>query len=144
EAARDLGTLACAAQLAGLGRRLLEATVQYAVVRRQFGRPIGAFQAVKHRLADVLVDLEHVRPLVHGAALAYGSADFPRDVSAAKAAASDAAYTAARTALQVHGAIGYTDEYDLGLWIRRARALHTAWGSPAAHRARVVAALTGV
>ncbi|GGK93332.1 putative acyl-CoA dehydrogenase FadE [Planomonospora parontospora subsp. parontospora] len=143
EAACDLGTLACTAQLVGLGRRLLEATVEYALARHQFGQPIGAFQAVKHRLADTLVGLEYARPLVYGAALAYGSPDFPRDVSAAKAAASEAAYAAARTALQVHGAIGYTDEYDLGLWIRRARALHTAWGSPALHRARVVAALTG-
>ncbi|GGL14996.1 acyl-CoA dehydrogenase family protein [Planomonospora parontospora] len=143
EAACDLGTLACAAQLVGLGRRLLEATVEYAGARHQFGQPIGAFQAVKHRLADTLVGLEYARPLVYGAALAYGSPDFPRDVSAAKAAASEAAYAAARTALQVHGAVGYTDEYDLGLWIRRARALHTAWGSPADHRARVVTALTG-
>ncbi|MFC4059195.1 acyl-CoA dehydrogenase family protein [Planomonospora corallina] len=142
-AACDLGALACAAQLAGLGRRLLEVTVEYATARHQFGRPIGAFQAVKHHLADVLVGLEYARPLVHGAALAYGSPDFPRDVSAAKAAASEAAYAAARTALQVHGAIGYTDEYDLSLWIRRVRALRTAWGSPADHRARVMACLTG-
>ncbi|GAA3159275.1 acyl-CoA dehydrogenase family protein [Planomonospora alba] len=143
EAAYDLGALACAAQLSGLGRRLLEVTVEYAAARHQFGRPIGAFQAVKHRLADVLVGLEYARPLVHGAALAYGSPDFPRDVSAAKAAVSEAAYAAARAALQVHGAIGYTDEYDPSLWIRRVRALHTAWGSPAGHRARVMAALAG-
>nr|BFE78665.1 hypothetical protein GCM10020093_012660 [Planobispora longispora] len=129
-AAFDLGALACAAQLAGVGRRLLEVTVEYAGTRRQFGRPIGGFQAVKHQLADVLVALEYARPLVHGAALAYGSPDFSRDVSAAKAAASDAAYAAARTALQVHGAIGYTDEYDPSLWIRKARALRSAWGSP--------------
>ncbi|MBG0817947.1 acyl-CoA dehydrogenase [Planomonospora sp. ID82291] len=140
-AAGDVGALACAAQLVGLGRRLLEATVAYAAARHQFGRPIGSFQAVKHRLADVLVALEYARPLVHGAALAYGSPDLPRDVSAAKAAASEAAYAAARTALQVHGAIAYTDEYDLGLWIRRARALRTAWGSPADHRARVMSCL---
>ncbi|GAA3446602.1 acyl-CoA dehydrogenase family protein [Planomonospora venezuelensis] len=142
-AAFGLGALACAAQLVGLGRRLLEATVEYAGARRQFGQPIGAFQAVKHQLADVLVDLEYARPLVHGAALAYGSPDFARDVSAAKAAASEAAYAAARTALQVHGAIGYTDEYDLSLWIRKARALRSAWGSPAEHRARLIASLTG-
>ncbi|GGT05281.1 putative acyl-CoA dehydrogenase FadE [Planobispora rosea] len=142
-AAFDLGALACAAQLTGVGRRLLEVTVEYAMTRRQFGRPIGSFQAVKHRLADVLVALEHTRPLVHGAALAYGSPDFPRDVSAAKAAASDAAHAAAGSALQVHGAIGYTDEYDLSLWIRKARALRSAWGSPAAHRSRVLSCLTG-
>ncbi|GII05026.1 acyl-CoA dehydrogenase family protein [Planobispora takensis] len=141
-AACDMGALACAAQSVGVGRRLLEVTVEYAAARRQFGRPIGEFQAVKHHLAGVLVDLEYARPLVHGAALSYGSPDFPREVSAAKAAASEAAYAAARIALQVHGAIGYTDEYDASLWIRKARALYSAWGSPAGHRARVIASLT--
>ncbi|MEV0972598.1 acyl-CoA dehydrogenase family protein [Microtetraspora glauca] len=142
EAAYDMGALACAAQLVGVGRALLDVSVEYATARRQFGRPIGEFQAVKHHLADALVGLEYARPLVHGAALAYGSPDFARDVSAAKVAASEAAYAAAKIALQVHGAIGYTDEYDPSLWIRKARALHAAWGSPAAHRARVVSALT--
>lgn len=142
--AYDMGVLACAAQLVGTGRRLLEVSVDYARTRRQFGRPIGEFQAVKHHLADALVGLEYARPLVHGAALAYGTPDFARDVSAAKAAASEAAYAAAKIALQVHGAIAYTDEYDPSLLIRRARALHTAWGSPPAHRARVIAALAGV
>ena len=141
--AYDMGVLACAAQLAGVGRRLLEVTVDYAKTRRQFGRPIGEFQAIKHHLANVLVGLEYTRPLVHGAALAYGSPDSPREVSAAKAAASDAAYLAARIALQVHGAIGYTDEYDPSLLIRKARALYSAWGSPASHRARVVSSLAG-
>ncbi|MEU8247314.1 acyl-CoA dehydrogenase [Nonomuraea sp. NPDC048916] len=141
--ARDLGTLACAAQLTGIGRRLLEVSVDHARTRRQFGRPIGEFQAVKHHLANALVELEYARPLVHGAALAYGSPDFPREVSAAKVMASEAAYGAARIALQVHGAIGYTDEYDPSLLIRKARALRAAWGSPADHRARVMSALTG-
>ncbi|WP_182908495.1 acyl-CoA dehydrogenase family protein [Microbispora sp. H13382] len=141
--AYDMGVLACAAQLVGTGRRLLEVSVDYARTRRQFGRPIGEFQAVKHHLADALVGLEYARPLVHGAALAYGTPDFARDVSAAKAAAAEAAYAAAKIALQVHGAIGYTDEYDPSLLIRRARALYTAWGSPSDHRARVVASLAG-
>jgi alkylation response protein AidB-like acyl-CoA dehydrogenase len=142
--AYDMGGLMCAAQLAGIGDRLLEVTVDYAKTRRQFGRPIGEFQAVKHHLANAYVTLEYARPLVYGAALAYGSPDFPREVSAAKAATSDATYLASRIALQVHGAIGYTDEYDLSLLIRKARALRTAWGSPAAHRARVIASLTDV
>lgn len=139
----DLGVLLSAAQLVGLGRRLLETTVAYATTRKQFGRAIGEFQAVKHHLANALVGLEYARPLVHGAALAVGSPAFARDVSAAKAAASDAAYEAAKIALQVHGAIGYTDEYDPSLWIRKVRALHSAWGSPAAHRARVLEAIRG-
>ena len=140
-AAYDMGALLCAAQLSGLGDRLLEITVEYAKTRQQFGRPIGEFQAVKHHLADAYVTLEHARPLLHGAALSYGTPDFRRDVSAAKAAASDAAYFASRIALQVHGAIGYTDEYDPSLLIRKARALRGAWGSPSAHRARVLDSL---
>ncbi|GAA4627320.1 acyl-CoA dehydrogenase [Actinoallomurus vinaceus] len=137
-AAYDLGVLACSAQLLGLGRALLDTTVEYARTRRQFGRPIGEFQAVKHHLADALTGLEFARPLAYGAALSFGSPDFPRDVSAAKVAASDAAYAAARIALQVHGAIGYTDEYDPSLWIRKVRALRSAWGTPAEHRGRVL------
>jgi alkylation response protein AidB-like acyl-CoA dehydrogenase len=141
-AAYDIGALLCAAQLSGLGDRLLEITVSYAKTRQQFGKPIGEFQAVKHHLADAYVALEHARPLLFGAALAYGSPDFARDVSAAKAATSDAAYFASRIALQVHGAIGYTDEYDPSLLIRKVRALRGAWGSPSAHKARVMDSLT--
>jgi alkylation response protein AidB-like acyl-CoA dehydrogenase len=140
--ARDLGTLVCAAQLTGLGRRLLEVSVEYARTRRQFGRPIGEFQAVRHQLANALVELEYARPLVYGAALAHGTPDFAREVSAAKVMASEAAYRTARIALQVHGAIGYTDEYDLSLLIRKARALRAAWGSPTEHRARLMSALS--
>ena len=141
-AAYDLGVLLCAAQLSGLGDRLLSVTVDYAKTRHQFGKPIGEFQAVKHHLADAYVALEHARPLLYGAALAYSSPTFARDVSAAKAAVSEAAYFASRIALQVHGAIGYTDEYDPTLLIRKVRALRTAWGSPAVHKARVLTALT--
>jgi alkylation response protein AidB-like acyl-CoA dehydrogenase len=142
-AAYDIGVLLSAAQLSGLGDRLLEITVEYAKTRQQFGRPIGEFQAVKHHLADAYVALAHARPLLYGAALAYGTSDFRREVSAAKAATSEAAYLASRIALQVHGAIGYTDEYDPSLLIRKVRALRGAWGSLSAHRARVLAALTG-
>lgn len=143
--ALDQATLACAAQLVGAGERLLRDTVDYAKARRQFGRAIGEYQALKHDLADVKVGLDFARPLVHGAALAVGAGavDAGRDVSAAKVAASDAAYRAARTALQVHGAIGYTEEYDLGLWITKVRALVGAWGTPSVHRGRVLDALTG-
>jgi Acyl-CoA dehydrogenase, C-terminal domain len=141
DAAFDVGVLACAAQLVGLGRALLEVSVSYAKARHQFGRPIGEFQAVKHHLADALTELEFAQPLVYGAALSYGTEDFTRDVSAAKVAASEAVYMTAKIALQVHGAIGYTDEYDPSLLIRKARALYSAWGTPAQHRARVIAAL---
>ena len=141
----EFGMLACAAQLLGAGRALLEASVRYAGVRVQFGRPVGAFQAVKHRLADVAIGLEFARPLLEAAAAALGAEPLGagagtavRDVSAAKVACADAAYRAARAALQVHGAIGYTAEYELSRWLVQVRALVPAWGSPAEHRARVL------
>ncbi|MGO8725933.1 MAG: acyl-CoA dehydrogenase family protein [Streptosporangiaceae bacterium] len=142
--ALDLGALACSAQLLGAGRALLEASVRHASVRAQFGRPVGAFQAVKHKLADVAIGLEFARPLLDAAAvgLADDAATAGRDISAAKVACADAAYRAARAALQVHGAIGYTAEHDLSLWLAKVRALVPAWGSQAEHRARVVAGLS--
>jgi hypothetical protein len=141
----QFGTLASAAQLLGAGRALLETSVRHASQRAQFGRPIGSFQAVKHQLADVAIGLEFARPLLDAAAVAagHGWATAGRDVSAAKVACADAAYRAARTALQVHGAIGYTEEHDLSLWLAKVRALVPAWGSQAAHRAAVLAAVTG-
>jgi len=139
-----LGALASAAQLLGAGRALLEASVRHARIRVQFGQPIGAFQAVQHRLADVAIALEFARPLLDAAAcaLADGQPAAARDVSAAKVACADAAHRAARAALQVHGAIGYTWEHDLGLWLTKVRALIPAWGTQAQHRAEVIAALT--
>lgn len=140
----DLAALACAASLVGAGERMLREAVTYVGQRKQFGRAIGEYQAVKHALADVKVALDFARPLVHGAAhgLEDGSAEASCDVSAAKVAATDAAHLASRTALQMHGAIGYTLEYDLSIWILRARALSGAWGTAAHHRARVLDHLT--
>ena len=139
----EFGTLACAAQLLGLGRALLELAAGHARQRVQFGQPVGSFQAVKHQLADVAIDLEFARPLVFAAAIALGSKEpqSARDVSAAKVACAQAAIRAARTALQVHGAIGYTAEHDVGIYLTKVRALGPAWGSQAEHRARVLAAL---
>jgi alkylation response protein AidB-like acyl-CoA dehydrogenase len=141
--AYEFGVLAVAAQLVGAGQALLDAAVDYARHRTQFGRLIGSYQAIKHKLADVHIAVELARPLVYGAALSLGShsRDTARDVSAAKAAASDAALLAARSALQTHGAIGFTAEYDLSLWLLRVQALRPAWGDPAAHRRRVLEAL---
>lgn len=138
----DVARLVTAAQSLGLGRALLAATVSYAGQRTQFHRPIGSFQAVKHRLADTLIGLEFAQPLVYAAALAVAAGDpsAGREVAAAKVAAGEAAHAAARTALQVHGAVGYTAELDLSLWIRKARPLRDAWGTPAECRARVLAA----
>jgi len=141
--ASDVGALATAAQLIGTAEALLAATVDYAKQRTQFSRVIGSYQAIKHKLADVHIAVELSRPLVYGAALslADNSADIARDVSAAKVAAAEAALLAARSALQTHGAIGFTAEHDLSLWLLRVQALRSAWGDPAAHRRRVLEAL---
>ncbi|HET6860603.1 MAG TPA: acyl-CoA dehydrogenase family protein, partial [Streptomyces sp.] len=119
---------------------LLARTVAYTKQRTQFGAPIGSFQAVKHRLADALIGLEFARPLLHGAALALtaGSPRAGAHIAAAKAAAGEAAYTAARAALQLHGAVGYTQELDLSLWLLKARPLRDAWGTPSECRRRVL------
>lgn len=139
----DIAALATAAQLLGLGRQMLAIASDYAQARKQFGRAIGSFQAVKHHLADVAVGLEMAAPLIHGAAVgvdggAPDGTDVSRDISAAKVAAADAAYLAARHALQVLGAIGYTREHDLSIYLTRTRALIGAWGTPADHRQRIL------
>jgi len=141
----DHAVLACSAQLLGSGERLLADTVDYVQQRKQYGRTIGSYQAVKHQLADVRIALDFARPLVHGAAVALQSGDptASRSVSAAKVAAGDTAHRASRVALQLHGAIGYTAESDLGLWVNRVRALVGAWGSTTFHRGRVADALAG-
>ncbi len=133
----NFGALATAAQLVGAAEALLSATVDYAKQRTQFGRVIGSYQAIKHKLADVHIAIELARPLVYGAALSLR----PRDVSAAKVATSDAALLAARSSLQTHGAIGFTQEHDLSLLLLRVQALRSAWGTPEAHRQRVLEAL---
>jgi hypothetical protein len=118
---------------------MLDMTVAYVKEREQFGQAIGAFQAVKHHLADALKELAFARPAVHRAAhsLATDAATRARDVSMAKAMASDAARFAGRQALQCHGAIGYTVEADLHLYLKRSWALAEAWGGAAWHRYRV-------
>lgn len=141
----DRGALGVAAQLVGLADHMLTTTVEYAKERRQFGVPIGTFQAVKHHLANVALGLEFARPLVYRAAwsLAHGDDGRSVQVSMAKARASEAALLAGRVALQVHGAIGYTTEYDLHLWMKRAWALAASWGDAACHDDRVGRAILG-
>ncbi len=142
-AAFDRGALAAAAQAIGVADRLIEIACGYARQRKQFGVPIGSFQAVKHALASCSVRLEYARPVVHRAAHSLARAARTRavDVSHAKLAATEAASLAARTALQVHGAIGYTWEQDLHLWMRRAFTLDLEWGGGPLHRARVADAV---
>lgn len=140
------GAIGTAAQLMGLGQAMLTMSVDYAKQRKQYGKLIGEYQGLKHQLADVAIALEMARPLLWAGALAI--AENPgdpeaavRDVSAARVAVADAAYLSARTALQVHGAIGYTLEHDLGLWLTKTRALQTAWGTQSYHRGRVLDSL---
>jgi alkylation response protein AidB-like acyl-CoA dehydrogenase len=141
----DLGALMCAAQLVGLAEAMLDQAVEYAKIRTQFGQPIGAFQAIKHKLADVAVALEFARPVLWRAAASLGErqASAACHVSHAKVAATDAAYLAAETAIQVHGAMGYTYEVDLHFWMKRAWALGGAWGSRAHHLKRIDEAVIG-
>jgi alkylation response protein AidB-like acyl-CoA dehydrogenase len=135
------GATGSAAMLVGIAERLIAMAAQYALERNQFGRPIGSFQAVKHHLADASVRVEFARPAVYRAAwsLTVGVPEAGVHASMAKSLASDAATLAARAALQVHGAIGYTWEHDLHLWMKRAWALAAAWGDAADHRGRVLA-----
>jgi alkylation response protein AidB-like acyl-CoA dehydrogenase len=141
----DLGALMSAAQLIGLSEAMLDQAVAYSKVREQFGQPIGGFQAVKHKLADVAVALEFVRPVVWRAAQALDDIleSASLHVSHAKVAAADAGYLAAESAIQVHGAMGYTYEVDLHFWMKRAWALAGAWGSRGFHVRRIDRAILG-
>lgn len=141
----DRGAVAAAAQAVGIGRRLVEMTVTYVSERHQFGKPVGTYQAVKHHLANAAMAVEFAAPMVTWASwcVANDAPDRSREVSAAKALASDAVELAARHALQCHGAIGYTQEHDVQLWLKRGWALAASWGDAGWHRERV-ARLLGV
>jgi alkylation response protein AidB-like acyl-CoA dehydrogenase len=137
----DRAAAGSAALLIGLADRMIAMAASYAKERHQFGKPIGSFQAVKHLLANARVALEFARPATYRAAwsLATAQATLSHDASMAKAMASDAADLAARVALQVHGAIGYTWECDLHFFLKRTWALSRAWGDAATHRRLVLA-----
>ena len=143
----ESAAVAAAAELLGLADRMITIAAGYAKERHQFGKPIGSFQAVKHLLAGAQVKLEFARPAVYSAAWSIGdegltgSPSRSRGASLAKAYASDAATEAARVSLQVHGAIGYTWECDLHLYLKRAWALAESWGSAADHRRRILSSL---
>ena len=137
--ALERGALFAAAQLVGIAQRAVDLAVAYAKDRNQFGKPIGSYQAVKHMLAEAQVKIEFARPVVCAAATAVAHADIygRARVSHAKLAAADAANEACRTAIQVHGAMGYSWEVDVHLYLKRALALTGWWGDEAFHRARV-------
>lgn len=137
--ALDRGALFAAAQCLGIAQRCVDLAVDYAKERTQFGKPIGSYQAVKHLLANVQVKIEFARPVLHSAAARFAARDAMSRaaISHAKLAAAEAADLGARTAVQVHGAMGYSWEVDVHFFLKRALALTYAWGDPDFHRARV-------
>jgi alkylation response protein AidB-like acyl-CoA dehydrogenase len=131
--------VALAAESTGLAQRALEMSVEYAKDRQQFGRPIGAYQAVSHRCAQMLLETENARSAVYGAAWA-ADADpegLPLAASIAKAYASDAGWRVPDQAIQVHGGIGFTWEHDLHFFLKRGRANAAVFGDAKWHRERV-------
>jgi alkylation response protein AidB-like acyl-CoA dehydrogenase len=136
---RDLIALALAAELVGISQRAMEMAVEYAKDRKQFDRPIGAYQAVSHACADMLKEVEGARSLVYYAGWAAGAApdEFPLAASMAKAYASDAGWQVTASALQVHGGIGFTWEHDLHWFLKRAKTDGVLYGSARDHRERV-------
>jgi alkylation response protein AidB-like acyl-CoA dehydrogenase len=145
DAGRDRLAVAIAAELVGLAQRAMEMAVDYARERQQFGRPVGAYQAVSHRCAAMLLGVEEARSLTYFAAWA-ADADpesLPLAAAMANARAADAAWESAASALQVFGGIGFTWEHDLQFWLKRARVTGRMLGTPRQHRERV-AALIGL
>jgi alkylation response protein AidB-like acyl-CoA dehydrogenase len=139
----DRAATAAAALLLGASARVLDLSVEYAKVRRQFGKPIGSFQAVKHRLADALVDVEGMRSSTYYAAwcLATRDPEGPLAASMAKAWCSDASRRVTATGLQVHGGIGFTWEHELHLHVKRAQLDATSFGDATWHRDRIAGML---
>ncbi len=133
------GALACAAQALGLAQRMLDISVQYTSERQQFGKPIGSFQAVKHHMSNVAVRLEYAKAPVYRAAyaLAEGLATSSVNTSHAKLVACEAAKLAAKNCVQVHGAMGYTWEVDLHIFMKKAWALANTWGDTGFHKSRI-------
>jgi 3-oxochol-4-en-24-oyl-CoA dehydrogenase len=122
-------TLGAAAELVGLAAAALAVTLDYVKLRQQFGRPIGSFQVLQHRAVDGFVDIELDRSLIYRVLAAWDAGEYhPAMVAAAKARASRSALQVTRAALQMHGAIGYTEEHDIGLYYKRAMVLAARYG----------------
>ena len=135
--------VALAAESTGIAQRTMEMAVEYAKDRQQFGRPIGSYQAVSHRCAQMLLETENARSAVYGAAWAADAepASLARAASMAKAYASDAGWRVPDASIQVHGGIGFTWEHDLHFFLKRGRANAAMFGDPKWHRERVAAAV---
>ncbi len=140
---RDQALAGLAAEAVGVASRALELAVGHAKSREQFGRPVGVYQAVSHRLADAFVETESARSLVYWAAwaVANGTDEAPEAAAAAKAYAAEAAIAACERAIQVHGGIGFTWEHPLHRYYKRALGIGAMFGWPAEQRARVAASL---
>jgi alkylation response protein AidB-like acyl-CoA dehydrogenase len=139
----DHGATYAAAEMLGGADRVLSMAVEYAKERVQFGRPIGSFQAVKHRCADMLVDVEGMRSSVYWAAWCLGADDRERSVAAstAKVWCSDASKRVMASGLQIHGGIGFTWEHDLHLFLKRAQLDQVSFGDASFHRERLASLL---
>jgi alkylation response protein AidB-like acyl-CoA dehydrogenase len=135
----DRATVALCAEMCGGAQKVLDMTVEYAKIRQAFGRPIGAYQGVKHRAADMLVDVENSKSITYYAAWALdeGSPEAPLAVSMAKAYVSDAFRRVAAAGIQLHGGIGFTWEHDLHLYFKRAKGSEFTFGDATHHRERV-------
>jgi len=135
----DRATVALCAEMCGGAQRVLDMTVEYAKVRVAFGRPIGSYQGVKHKAADMLVDVENAKSLTYYAAWAVDEnvPEAPLAASMAKAYCSDAFRKAAGTGIQLHGGIGFTWEHDLHLYFKRAKSSEFTFGDATYHRERV-------
>ena len=133
------GALAVAGQSIGLAQRMLDLSIDYAIQRKQFGKPIGGFQALKHKLADVAGAIEFAKPVLYRAAyaLANGETNADLHVSHAKLACCQAGWLSARHGIQVHGAMGYTWEADLQMFMKRVWALNASWGTREFHQNRI-------
>ena len=138
EAAADAATVALAAEMLGSMTEAFERTMAYLRDRQQFGVPIGSFQALKHRAADMFTEIELCRSSVMAAARAVdeGSSDAAGLVSLAKARCSETGILVANEAIQMHGGIGMTDEHEIGFFLKRARAAELTLGDAAWHRDR--------
>ena len=139
----NIATAALAAELVGGMQRTLDITVEYAKTRKQFGKPIGMFQAVQHQCADMYLETESSRSAVYyaGWALEENAPDAATAVSIAKMYASDAARTVGNRGIQIHGGMGFTWENDLHLYYRRAKSSETAFGDASFHRERIASAV---
>ena len=139
----DRAATLASAEMLGAADRVLSMTVEYAKDRVQFGKPIGSFQAVKHMLADALVDVEGMRSTVYYAAWCAAAGDPDRSLAAsmAKAWCSDASRRVMAAGLQVHGGIGFTWEHDMHLFVKRAQLDQVSFGDAAFHRDRIAAML---